>query len=470
MRLTIRDQAADSPPGAAALTGWVLIAPPALLLFVGLSSHVGVPWRLWAGAAVACILGLVVHRHFGKGLLRNAAGVLPAAIAVISMWLARPDPRAATPHLALATLLLTAVVPFAVLAVRNTGAVTLRRARKLAQRLAARRDWPAALSACRTLPAVRPLRDALTAEAGPVMPLLSDPRPQVRVAALGALEFRRNWRAGQPDVVLTLAQTADQPEVRTAALLALAGVQQRLLIEAMGESLRDPDPGVRRAAAEALLWDCDRRWLWIRNAVREALADPRLLRDGPLTVPKGTLSQQAVSDLSAWAMESGTLGTRATQSLSLYYTQKLAESTDPQLIAHLCDLVSHPRASTVLRVELAQLLKQHGHLPDDLMLRLVEPTTPSPLRLMAVEAMLERFPNERAVEVLREVARQPNRELALAAAVVVQKFLHLDMGLALGVPPPPLHSREAAEVTRRVIEWAKEAVPAGEPVTQGSGW
>src|SRR5262245_60557148 len=238
----------------------------------------------------------------------------------------------------------------------------------------------------------------------------------------------------------------------------------------MGESLRDPDPYVRRVAIEALLWDCERRWIWVRPAVREALADSRFSHDGPFAIPNRTLSTQAVADLSTWAMESGTLGTRATQSIALHYRQKLDEGDDPELVAHLCDLVAHPRASTVLRVEMAHLLKRHGHMTEELTLMLVESTVPSPLRLMAVESMLERFPNERAVDVLREVARQPNRELALAAAVVAQKFLHVDLGLALGEPPPALHTREAAEVTRRVIEWAKQTTPVGEPVSQASGW
>src|SRR5262245_48709730 len=119
---------------------------------------------------------------------------------------------------------------------------------------------------------------------------------------------------------------------------------------------------------------------------------------------------------------------------------------------------------------MAHLLKQHSQLTEDLTMRLVEATNPSPLRLMAVESMLERFPNERAVDVLREVARQPNRELALAAAVIVQKHLQVDLGLALGEPPPALHTREAAEVTRRVIEWAKSPASEAEPVSQGAGW
>ncbi len=38
--------------------------------------------------------------------------------------------------------------------------------------------------------------------------------------------------------------------------------------------------------------------------------------------------------------------------------------------------------------------------------------------------------------LLREVARQPNRELAISAAVIVQKYLQIGMGLALGEPTP----------------------------------
>ena len=61
--------------------------------------------------------------------------------------------------------------------------------------------------------------------------------------------------------------------------------------------------------------------------------------------------------------------------------------------------------------------------------------------------------------MLHQVARQPNRELALQAAIIVQKYLQVDLGLAIGQPPPALHTRQAAEVTRRVIQWA-ESVPA----------
>src|SRR5207245_2400893 len=137
---------------------------------------------------------------------------------------------------------------------------------------------------------------------------------------------------------------------------------------------------------------------------------------------------------------------------------ELATGATPQLIAQLRDVVSNPRAATVLRVELARLLQEYGQLAEEVLLCLLEPTNPSPLRLMAVEAMMLTFPSEQAVDALREVAKQPNRELAMSAAVIVQRYLQIDMGLALGEPPPPLHTRQAAEVTRRVIEWAKQPV------------
>src|SRR5262249_29764448 len=57
---------------------------------------------------------------------------------------------------------------------------------------------------------------------------------------------------------------------------------------------------------------------------------------------------------------------------------------------------------------------------------------------------------------LRDVAKLPNRELALTAADVVQRRLGVDLGLALGQPLPPLHSRLAADVTRRLMRWAAQ--------------
>ena len=57
------------------------------------------------------------------------------------------------------------------------------------------------------------------------------------------------------------------------------------------------------------------------------------------------------------------------------------------------------------------------------------------------------------------MARLPNREMALTTAEVVQRRLGVDLGLAVGQLLPPLHSRLAAEVTRRVMAWAAQPAP-----------
>jgi hypothetical protein len=63
----------------------------------------------------------------------------------------------------------------------------------------------------------------------------------------------------------------------------------------------------------------------------------------------------------------------------------------------------------------------------------------------------------KAVGALREVARLPNREIAISTAEVVQRRLGVDLGLNLGQPLPAIQSRQAAEVTRRVMTWAVQA-------------
>jgi HEAT repeat protein len=354
---------------------------------------------------------------------------------------------------------------FAIQTILGTGSPALQYAQSIAKRLTERTDLPADLHACRLIPEVRELREAIFEEAAPVLPFLQHQSPQVRVIVLTALEFRKTWRMGQPDVVLRLAQTDREPIIRAAALLALGSVQHRTLIEAMAECLRDPVSDVRRAAAEALLWDTDRRWVWIRHALHQALGDPRFAKDGPLTVATGSFHAQAVADLMAWATESGTLGVRATLTLVDHYSRQLSEQPDPMQIAQLRDQVANPRASAVLRVELAGLLHKRGLLNDELLDQMLHPTNPSSLRLLAVEALLQQRRNEQAIAVLREVARQPNRELSLTAAIMVQKYLHFDMGLELGAPPPPLHSRQAAEVTHRMIQWAQAAGSSSSPAS-----
>jgi hypothetical protein len=110
-------------------------------------------------------------------------------------------------------------------------------------------------------------------------------------------------------------------------------------------------------------------------------------------------------------------------------------------------------------MELARLLRKDNLLPRDLHEKLLDTANPAPLRLIAAEALLAEGKHTAAVAALREVARLPNREIALATAEIVQRRLGTDLGLALGQPLPAVQSRQAADVTRRVMTWAQSEHP-----------
>jgi hypothetical protein len=278
----------------------------------------------------------------------------------------------------------------------------------------------------------------------------------VRIAALAALEFRQNWDRGQAELVLHVAQHAAEPPVRAAAITALANLDDRIMIEVLAEFLRDPSWEVRRAATEALLWDCERRWIWVRHAVRRCLGDPALQEDGALRSEGQPLTAEAVADLTAWAAEKGILGVRAALTLASHYGRCLSERSDPALVGELSRQLANPQTAPALRMELAGLLQQHQFLERGVLEKLIDPTNPAPLRLLAVEALLAEGDHPAAVAALHELARLPNREIALATADVVQRRLGVDLGLSPRQPLPPIHSRQAAEVTRRVMMWAQD--------------
>jgi hypothetical protein len=376
------------------------------------------------------------------------------------------------PHLAQSLLLIVPLSVFAVQTLTNTGAASLRRARVLAQRLADRKDWPADLWACRDLPEVKAFRESLYLDATPALNLLHHPRLPVRVAALAALEFRTNWRAGQVELVLHVAQASEEPIVRAAAVYALANADDRLLIERLAEFLRDPSWEVRRAAVESLLWDSERRWPWLRHSVRHCLSDPACQEDGPLRPAGQLLPDEAVADLNAWASEKGVLALRAAQSLGVHYLTALNEQMDPSLVQALQERVADPHAPPVLRLELAGVMKDVGTWDKGYLERLLDPSNPASLRLLAAEMLLHDGAHDRAVAALHDIARLPNREIALATAEVVQRRLGVDLGLPVGQPLPAAHSRQAAEVTRRVMVWAAQqenGVPAS-PESVAAEW
>jgi HEAT repeat protein len=412
---------------------------------------------LWFGAAIelgACAFALVS----GPGWY----GAVDLAVIILYVggfgWLVGDgtSPQDWYLHVARATLLVVPLGSFAAQFLRESGAPALRQARILASRLERRRRWPADLDACRLVSQVADLREALHIDASPALALLSDPRPQVRIAALAALEYRQNWRSGQTDPVMRLAQGAAEPEIRAAAVRALANLTEREPLESLAEALHDSSLRVRRAAAEALLGGSEANWAWVRAAARRALADPNFQSDGSLCSDEVELGPEAINDLTAWAAEKGLLGLRAAQTLADHYSRQLAAGPDDALLARLRVKVEDVHAPPMLRLELARLVLQHVGLSVNVLRNLVSPSTPAPLRLLAVEALLAAGEAGQALAALYDLGRLPNREIALAVAEVAQRRLGINFGLPPDQPSLPVQSRLAAEVARRVLAWATQ--------------
>ena len=451
----------------------LLLLPLALLLICSARGSSTSPRLLWLGTLfqlLAC--GLSLFGRQGSREPTGAAIIMLYVIALSWMLLGTAGTDDWFLHLAQAILLVVPLVYFALQCLRESGAPALRRARQLASRLAQQRDWPEKLHDCRLLPEVKALREAVYLDASPALTLLANPKPEVRVAALAALEFRQNWRPGQPQIVLQLAQHAVEPEVRATALNALANVEERILIEALAEFLHDSSHLVRQTAADALLWNTEQNWPWIRLAVRRALADPVCQDDGPIRHEGELLTSEAVADLTAWTAEKGVQSLRAALTLGCHYHRVLSLSPDAALMEQLHRQLGDGRTPALLRLELARVLYAHRELDADLLRQLIDSANPAPLRLLAVEALLEQGHSIEAVAALHELARMPNREIALGIAQVVQRRLGVDLGLPRDRSLPPLNSREAAEVARRVLVWAahQNAVADDAPRHDESDW
>jgi hypothetical protein len=435
----------------------VLLAPSALMLIVGLRQEGdAAEWFLGGAGLLLAVTGMLMafQRTFAPPLAPSV--LVTYTVGAGWMWFGLPRVEAKDwfLHVVHAILLIGPVGLVAFYTIMQSGALLFRRARLLAQRLRERHPWPSDLQAVKDLPEVKAFREALVYDAGPAIQLLSDPRPPVRLAALTALEFRKFWRDGQAELIMGLLHKDPVPEVRAAAINALANTHEREIVEALAEQLRDHDAGVRKAAAEAIFWDAENRWSWIRYGVRRALADPALRDDGPLLREGQRLPPPAVDDLLAWAAEKGLLCLRASQTLAWMYARMFQDRPEEALFRVL-ELVKNPHAPPLLRIETARLLQTQHALEQRLAEELLDPGNPAPLRLIAAECLLEAGPQHlRAVVTLREIARLPNRELSLATADIVQRWLGVDLGLALGQPMPSLNSGRAIEVTRRLMSWA----------------
>jgi hypothetical protein len=427
----------------------VLIAPAAL-------RTTGRPQLvLGLGVAVQLVLCVLGWPHWRRGQRPLSPLVMGLYLVALGwLWVGSGSWTHWYLYLAEGLLLLIPLTVFALQMLIGSGAPALRRARLLSQALADRQEWPAELLACRDLPEVQALREALHLDATPALNLLRHPRPEVRMAALASLEFRRHWRTRQAEYVLRVGRLAADPALRAAAVRALANVEDRLQVEALAEFLHEGDPGVRQAAAEALFADLERRWPWIRHSIRQALASTEPPAESLLGFQGRPLPAEAVADLNAWAAEKGLLAVRAAQVLGHHYSRLFQEKAEDTLLRQLAQQVADPHAPPALRLELARVLKNLNQWETPLLEGLLASANPAPLRLLAAEALLGVGPHELARQTVYDIARLPNREIALATAEVIQRCLGVDLGLPLGQPLPPAQSRQAAEITRRVLRWA----------------
>jgi hypothetical protein len=447
---------------ALALMRALLLALPATLLLA--AAHRGPDGQniiLWFGAAFQAVIGLMTL--VSRRAWRQPVGPLVITLYLTALsWLWFGDTVDDwLNHFGKAILVVVPIVAFGYQSLMESGALVLRRANMLAGRLASRKDWPADVGAVRNLPEVKALRAALVYDASPALVLLRHPVEQVRLAALAALEFRKEWQPGQAELVMQVAQAAQQPAIRAAAVTALGNVEDRELIEMVATFLRDHSLEVRRAAIEAILWDCEKRWSWVRFNVRRALADPLFFADGP-ALPEGQLlSAEAVNDVTGWCAEKGALSARAAQTLAAHYNRVLSERPEPGVVASLRNALAGRNTPAILRLELGRLLQSHQELDVADLEKLTDPANPGSLRLIACETIFAEHPDKPmlkalATSALKDLARLSNRELALATADVVQRRLGVDLGLGLGQPLPPLHSRQATDITRRVMRWANQ--------------
>lgn len=445
------------------LVAW-LLSLGLLLLPTGLLGALAARYQsapLVAGVGVQALFALVFFR--AHPVWRPPASTSVVTLYIIALAWAYVPLRGTTDwavYLAQGVLLLGAVLLIAAHDLNRIGAEPLRRANKWGRRIASRTDWPAQVADCRMIPEAVALRSAVREEASPALALLSDPRPQVQAAALGALEYRSHWRPGEAELVLRAAQKSEEPGVRVAAAYALAGVDTAELVEGLAGFLRDPAPEVRRAAAEALLWDGERRWALARDAVRGAMADPKQAADGPLFEGTVRLPAAAVCDLTLWASEAPPLSVRAILTLVEQYHCGLTDPERPELGSELVAMMLSQETPPGLRVELAALLRDHHLLTPDVLDRLTNLDQPGPIRLFAAEVMLRANPNDPdGIDVLRGLARQPNREMAVAVAGILQNVLGLELGMPTTGELPVPTSKLAAEVARRVLAWANGATP-----------
>ena len=472
-----RPGALQSPlsPSARLSLVFVLLLPAVLLvcslLWVRQGSLPLAPLGLGIGLSLSALVFLI--RQGTSRVLGSRFLLALYLIAFVSLRFVGPDLRDPLCHLALALCLLTPISIFMFRELTATGG-NIRKAKFILRAFLEREDWPDTHDDIRQLPEVRRLRELLRENPTPALPYLNHPSVKIQAVVLTALEFQPNWAREHADAVLHRANFTDEPLVRSAAVMALACVTKPRHIACLVPFLSDASPEVRRATGIALLWDARNRWNDLRGQIRDALSKPHAAKDGALPC-SADFPITAIQDLLMWAGEAGAVGRRSTQTILRHCKKAIEEDGSPEAIDRMVMMVQYQKISPAIRVEIAHRLHSTGQLAPEVAVKLLGSGQPTMLRVIAAGALLSQHEDARAVEVLRDAAQQPNREIALVAAGIIQKYLGVDMGLPVGEELPNPNSRLAAEVTRRLIQWSvgeiAEAIP--EPPSEGipvPGW
>ena len=415
---------------------------------------------LAVGAGFMAVIGLFfIRRH---PVWRPPTGMSIVALYLVAacwMWIDPSSGNDPVVRMARGSLVVLGVGLFAVTELFRSGAEPRRRASALCRRILNRRHWPMTAIDVRDLPEVVALRDALKVDMSPVVRLMADPRAEVRAAGFAALEGRPHWNLNEARLSINAAKGTLEPGVRAVAAYSLGGIPHAEIATEIANFLRDPAAEVRSAAATGLLADGGARWPLVREAMKAALSDPRLLNDGGLPGVAGMLPILAQCDLTAWATEGGLLADRSCRTLLEHYHYRLKSGDLIDLPAELGRQLFDPALGTDLRVGIARLLRRHNLLDRATLDRMTSTELPGPVRLMAAEILIADDPeNADGLDVLRGLGRQQNREIALSIARILQTYLGMDMGL----PPDvelALHSKQAGEVVRKVVSWASGKSP-----------
>ena len=441
------------------LAGAVVILTPILSLLLwqdrtdgGVRPASGPALAIGAGV----LTGLALLLSFRPGLLeliRSPMLLIFPVLGWLLIYLSDPSTTRSLGHLLSGALLGVMSATMLVQELVRCNNARTRRARTLITGLMARTDWPVQLSDSIHVSEVHALKICLREDPSPAFVMLIQPNNHVRYVALLAMQDRAHWMRKHAQVVLEVARQVREPVVRAAAVSALGSSRDPRIIDGVSEFVIDPRKEVRHAAVSGLMNHLH-RWTQFRQAVRHYLSDPKQVREGPLPLPAGSLPEVVVQDLSLWTSEAGPIGTRSAQTLVEHYRRALSEEVSHAIAEDLTRKVLDPRVPAGVRVEFAQLLRDVSGVPRDALDAMLSGQHPAGVRLLAVESLLARGENASAVATLRELAMVPHRETSLAVASILQNRLRIDMGLPCGGPLPPAKDRLAAEISRRVQEWA----------------